>query len=273
MRLVNAEFRKLVTTNMWWLFALGALVCWAGTFGINAIVAHVTLNPANAADFSGDAASTVDPVYQAANLYTSGQLFGLLFVVLIGIVMVTSEFHHQTVTSTFLTVPHRTSVISAKLAVAGVTGVLFWIITTALNIPATMIFLRASEDLPNYLSDGSVQRAILLNGLAYLLWGLFGVGIGVLIRSQVAATVTAALAYLIGTLAVSIVFSLLASWLDQDWIRQIQYGLPSIASGIMVAGRNVAGQPDYWVGAVVLIVWTLVTAAIGTLITRTRDIS
>jgi ABC-2 type transport system permease protein len=276
MRLVKAEVVKLLTTNTWWLFALGAFVTWAGTFAINATVAHFTMGASAPQDVSAEDAANFavvsDQIYQAANLYTSGQFFGLLFVVLLGIVMVTSEFYHQTATSTFLTTPHRTAVISAKLVVAAVAGLLFWLFTTALNIPATMIFLGA-EDLPTHLGDSIVQRALLLNGLAYLLWGILGVGIGVLIRSQIAATVTSVLAYLLGTALIGVLFTLLAGWLDQDWIEKIQYGLPSVASGLMVAGRNLPNQPDYWVGAVVLIVWAVVTGTIGTLITRRRDIS
>jgi ABC-2 type transport system permease protein len=41
----------------------------------------------------------------------------------------------------------------------------------------------------------------------------------------------------------------------------------------MVSGTNLPGQPQFWVGAVVLIAWTVVYGVIGTLITRTRDIS
>ncbi|GIF78254.1 ABC transporter permease subunit [Asanoa siamensis] len=276
MRLVKAEVVKLLTTNTWWLFALGAFVTWMATFALNATVAHFTMGASTPEGASAEDAANLavvgDQIYQAANLYTSGQLFGLLFVVLLGIVMVTSEFYHQTVTSTFLTTPHRTAVISAKLIVAGFAGLLFWVVTTGLNIPATMIFLQA-ENLPTHLGDADVLRAILLNGLAYVLWGIFGVGIGVLIRSQVAATVTAVLAYLLGTALIGVLFTLLAGWLDQDWIEKIQYGLPSVASSLMVAGRNLPNQPDYWVGAVVLIVWAVVTGTIGTLITRKRDIS
>jgi len=276
MRLVNAEFRKLLTTNTWWLFALGALATWAATFALNAVFAHFTLTEQAPTDVSPEDAATFaaasDQVYQAANLYTSGQFCGLLFVVLLGILMVTNEYHHQTATSTFLTTPHRTAVISAKLGVAAFIGVLFWLFTTALNVPATMIFMR-SEDMPALLGESAVQRAILLNLLAYVLWGIFGVGIGVLIRSQIAATVTAVLAYVLGTALVGVLFTLLATWLKQDWIEDIQYALPSIASGVMVAGREIPGQPDYWVGAVILVAWAVATGVIGTLITRKRDIS
>ncbi|MEJ3743981.1 ABC transporter permease subunit [Actinomycetes bacterium KLBMP 9797] len=277
MNLVRSEFLKIRTTNMWWLFALGAFLLWALTFFINAVTAYVTLAESTTPEgmSAEDAATfeaTQDVVYQAANLYTSGQFFGLMFVLLLGIVLVTSEFHHQTITTTFLTTPHRTAVITAKLVAAALTGAAFWLVTTLINIPATMIFL-ATQDLPNEFGDPAVFRAIGLNLVAYLLWGILGVGFGVLIRSQIGATVTAVVLYVIGTLAVGIIFQLLAVWLEARWIINLQYGLPSSASTLMVSGRNLPDQPEYWVGAVVLVVWALVTGTIGTLITRTRDVS
>ncbi len=273
--LIRSEFIKLRTTNAWWLFGLGAFGMLALAFLYNAVVAHYTLTETPEGLDAEEAAqfeATRDVVYQAANLFTSGQFFGLLFVMLIGIVLITSEFQHQTVTTTFLTTPHRTAVILAKLAVAALTGAFFWLVTTAINIPATMIFL-STQDVSNHLGDWPVTRAILLNLLAYLLWGILGVGFGVLIRSQIGATVTAVLLYVLGTVAVGIIFTLLAELLDWDWVQDVQYALPSIASGLMVAGRNIPGQPEFWVGAVVLVVWAVVTGTIGTLITRTRDIS
>ncbi|MGN9906489.1 ABC transporter permease subunit [Phytohabitans sp. LJ34] len=276
LNLVRSEFIKLRTTNAWWLFGLGAFGMLALAFFFNALGAHFTLSETSTEGLSAEEAAqfeaTRDVVYQAANLYTSGQFFGLLFVMLVGIVLITNEFHHQTVTTTFLTTPHRTSVILAKLAVAALTGAFFWLITTAINIPATMIFL-STEHVSNHFGDWPVTRAILLNLVAYLLWGTLGVGFGVLIRSQIGATVTAVVLYVIGTLAVGIFFQLIANWLDWDWFDDLQYGLPSIASGLMVAGRNIPGQPEFWVGAVVLVAWAVVTGTIGTLITRTRDIS
>jgi ABC-2 type transport system permease protein len=276
LNLVRSEFIKLRTTNAWWLFGLGAFGMLALAFFFNALGAHFTLAETSTEGLSAEEAAqfeaTRDVVYQAANLYTSGQFFGLLFVMLIGIVLITSEFHHQTVTTTFLTVPHRTAVILAKLAVAALTGAFFWLITTAINIPATMIFL-STEHVPNHFGDWAVTRAILLNLVAYLLWGILGVGFGVLIRSQIGATVTAVVLYVIGTLAVGIFFQLIANWLDWDWFDDLQYGLPSIASGLMVTGRNIPGQPEFWVGAVVLVAWAVVTGTIGTMITRTRDVS
>lgn len=277
MNLVRSELLKIRSTNTWWLLGLGALVMLALAFLLNAVSAHFArsgqaqtegLSPEQAAQV----AAQQDEIYQAANLYTSGQFFGLLFVTLLGIMLVTSEFHHQTATTTFLTTPHRTAVIVAKLVSAALLGALFWLITTVLTIPATVIFL-STQDAATHLGDGAIIRAMLLNLLAYVLWGILGVGFGVLIRSQIGATVTAVVLYLVGTAAAGIIFTVLQAWLKLDWITKVQVIVPSIASQLMISGTNLPGNPPQWVGAAVLIGYAVVTGAIGTLVLRRRDIS
>jgi len=203
---------------------------------------------------------------------TSGQYFGLMFVLLLGIITVTNEFHHQTATATFLATPHRTAVIAAKTAAAGMFGAMLWFVTTLITVPATIIFLHA-EGVDPAFGDSAVIRAIGLNLVAYVLWALIGIGIGVLIRSQIGATVTAMVVYTIGTIAVSAIVGLMVNLLHWDWVDNVRWAVPSIASGLMVNGVDLPGQPHYWVGGLVLLAWVVATGLIGTLIMRTRDIS
>jgi ABC-2 type transport system permease protein len=275
-KLVRSEFLKMRTTNSWWLFALGALGLLAVAFLYNALVAHYLFGDASPEGMSAqDAANfeaTRTSVYQAANLFTSGQFFGLLFVMLLGIVLVTNEFHHQTATTTFLTTPHRTLVVLAKLVTAALGGAGLWLVSTVINIPATKIFL-GTEHVSDHLGEWPITRAILLNLLAYTLWGILGVGFGILIRSQIAATVTAVVLYLVGTTVAGIAFTLVSRALDAEWVEKLQVTVPSIASSLMITGSKLPGNPPQWSGAAVLIGYALVTGAIGTMLVRRRDIS
>jgi ABC-2 type transport system permease protein len=279
MRLIRSEFLKIRTTNVWWLFALGAILLLALAFAFNALRMHIgVIDPPPEASVGMDPqqaatlAALKAPAALTAFMVTSGQYFGLLFVLLIGIITVTNEFHHQTATTTFLATPHRTAVIVAKTVAAAIFGALLWLVTTAVTIPATLIFLNA-EGIKPALGDSAVIRSILLNLLAYVLWALIGVGIGVLIRSQIGATVTAMVVYTVGTLAVSIIVGVLVNVLHWNWVNNVQWAFPSIASGLMVNGADIPHQPHYWVGGLILLAWAVVTGLIGTLITRTRDIS
>lgn len=275
-RLVRSEYLKLRTTNAWWLFVLGALVMLALAILFNWLQADFAFGQESPEDMSEEDAATFQAMrgatYQAANLYTSGQFFGLMFVMLVGIVIVTGEFHHQTATSTFLTTPHRTAVILAKLCIAALFGAALWLVSLAINTPAT-IGILSIYDQSNLLGEWAVQRAILLNLLAYALWGVLGIGLGVLIRSQIGATITGAVLYLVGTTAITILVAVLNAWLGWEWIENVQYAIPSVASELMVRGGDLPDEPPFWVGALVLVGWALVTGVVGTLITRRRDIS
>ena len=277
MNLVRSELLKIRTTNTWWLFGIGALVTLALAFVVNAVSAYVSLTgpqdlqgvPAEQAE---QARASANDVFQAANLFTSGQYFGLLFVLLLGILVVTNEFYHQTATTTFLTTPRRTLVVGAKLVTAALSGALLWLVTTLLTVPATLIYFGIQGWDP-HLGSWDVTRAILLNLLAYVLWGILGVGFGVLIRSQIGATITAVVLYLVGTTAANVVFFLLQQWLHWDWISKLAVIVPSIASSLMISGTELPGNPPQWVGAVVLIGYAAVTGTVGTMIMRRRDIA
>ncbi|MBM7079004.1 MULTISPECIES: ABC transporter permease [Micromonospora] len=274
MNLVRSELLKIRTTSTWWIFGLITVPLWALTALINWLQTDALANnnfgdvPADQAD-QIQAAQSVDSL--AANVYTNGQFFGLMIVMLLGIIVVTSEFFHQTVTTTFLTVPHRTAVMLAKLAAAAILAVLFWLVTTVFNLAFGALVMN-SVDLGSQLGSGAVWRATALNGLAYLLWSVLGVGIGVLIRSQIGATVTGILLYLGGAVGAAIAISILAArW--GDWINDLQVLVPSLASSLMVSGTEIPGNPPRWAGAVVLIGYAVVAGAIGTLTMRRRDIS
>src|SRR5215813_10158669 len=99
-------------------------------------------------------------------MMTSGQFFGVLFVMLLAILVVTNEFFHQTATATFMTNPHRTVVIMAKLAAAAVFAVLFWLISTVLDLATTTIYLH-TQHVSISLGDWVVLRSVLLNLLAF----------------------------------------------------------------------------------------------------------
>ncbi|MFE9688240.1 ABC transporter permease [Micromonospora sp. NPDC005806] len=274
MNLVRSELLKIRTTNTWWIFGLITLPLWALALLFNWLQAE-TLTSGNMGDVPADQADQLEAVRSAAslaaNIYTNGQFFGLLIVMLLGIVVVTSEFFHQTVTTTFLTAPHRTAVMLAKLAAAGVLALFFWLGTTLLNLVFGPLILNA-VDVGAHLDSGAVWRAVALNGLAYLLWSVLGVGIGVLIRSQIGATVTGILLYLGGTIGAAIAIGLLAQKFG-DWINKLQLLVPSLASSLMVSGTEIPGNPPRWAGAAVLIGYAVVAGVIGVLTIRRRDIS
>lgn len=270
--LVRAELLKIRTTGVWWWLALGALAATVVALAFNMFLAYQAFN--NPELFGGEEAGGLsDPLYHASNVYTSGQFFGLLLVMLLGILMVTNEFFHQTATVTFLVTPHRTVVILNKLVTAVLGGLVFWFFTTALDLVAGGVFF-STQEYGAMLGEWPVQRSILLNLAAYAVWTVFGVAIGTLIRGQLAATLTATVLYVVGTQIASLVFVLLSYVFDNESLLEWQVLIPSIASQVMTTGgEDIPGTPAWWVGALILLTYAVVAGVAGVLITRRRDIS
>jgi ABC-2 type transport system permease protein len=274
--LIRSEYLKIRTTNTWWIFGLGTVGATALALLVNMLQAHYFLKGTPPADDQDRATWLLqhNPVTQAANIFTSGQFFGGMFVMVLAILMITNEYHHQTATSTFLTTPHRTSVVLAKFVTAMIASLFFWLLTTVFDVIAGTIFFNA-EHIPSHLGDWPVLRAILINLAVFALWAVFGVGIGVLIRSQIGATVTATLLYVVGTqIAGIITFLIHQFWIKKDWVLTMQVLVPARAAEIAVSPTKLFPQsPPEWVGAVVLIGYGVVLGLIGTSIMRNRDIS
>jgi ABC-2 type transport system permease protein len=274
--LIRSEYLKIRTTNTWWIFGLGTIGATALALLVNILQAHYFLTGTPPTGAEDQAAFTLqhNVITQAANIYTSGQFFGGLFVMVLAILMITNEYHHQTATSTFLTTPHRTAVVLAKFVTAAIASVFFWLLTTVLDIITGAIYLKA-EGYGSQLGEWSIQRAVLINLMVFVLWAVFGVGIGVLIRSQIGATVTATLLYVAGTqVAYIVTFLVHQFWIKKDWVLTLQVLVPARAAEIAVSPNKLFEQsPPEWVGAAVLIGYGLVLGLIGTSIMRKRDIS
>ena len=274
MRLIGAELLKIRTTSTWWIFTLILLPLYALAVLYNWGTANIT-SGVDTSDVPADQAEIVrvssEAVNVATTLYTSGQFLGVLLVMLLGAIIVTNEFFHLTATTTFLTTPHRERVILAKLAAAVLLGLLFWLITTILNL-IVVPFILNNLEMPAQLGEPAIWRAIGLNALAFALWAIVGVGAGVLIRSQLGATLTLSIAYVIGTFGASLVFFLLTEYVA-DWFSKLQVLVPTTASTLMISGTELPGNPPRWVGAVVLIGYAVITGVIGTMIMKRRDVS
>jgi ABC-type transport system involved in multi-copper enzyme maturation permease subunit len=271
-RLVKAELLKLGTTRTWWGLAGGivggaliALFFW-GTV-INAEF--------DAARKAGDRLTIAELDQRAAEVYTAGQFFGLMFVMLLGVLMVTNEYQHQTATATFLVTPKRERVVVAKLVTALGAGVVAWLAVTALDL-GVGVFLHQVFDSPDRLDRWPVRQAILLNLLAYALWAAIGVGIGVLLRRQTAAVVTATVVYALGTFVASFLVQALYTMWSEDWILVASVLVPTIASAHMTAGVDYLATVEMWprwTGAAVLLGWAVSAGATGVWIMRRRDVT
>lgn len=283
-RLVKSELLKIRTTNTWWIFGIAVVLLTGLALLFNCVQADHYLN-SPPPDFTGDDPQFAQQIQaqdlaqrqvvtQAANIFTSGQYFGGLFVLLLGILLITNEYYHQTATTTFLTTPHRTTVVAGKLSTAMLAAGFFWLLTMVIDLVVGVIFFKA-EGFDNHLGDWQVQRAMLFNLMVFALWAVLGVGFGALIRSQIGATITAVLLYVVANQVIQGIFQVLYfAVIKKDWILTAQIIVPARAAEIFVSPVRLFPQsPPYWVGGLVLLGYGVIAGAIGTLILRRRDVS
>jgi ABC-type transport system involved in multi-copper enzyme maturation permease subunit len=301
-RLIRAELLKVRTTSLWWVFALLALVLTLITVVVNLMMADGQISDAalrsqqmmpDYSQLSGQALADAQQQYLrsadvhhflvvgVANVLTSGQYFGLLLMVILGAVVVTNEFRHQTATTTFLATPRRTVVIFAKLAAAALLAGMFWLGTAVVNFVFGSYYFLSNYSLP--LGEWPVLRALMVNLLAYVIWAILGVGLGVFLRSQLGATMTGSAFYLLSYPIASVLFTILYRFVISDaHIFNWMIVVPGVASDVLispdpvvmgVASDGTMTGPPWWVGALVLIGYGLLAGVVGTLITRKRDIS
>jgi ABC-type transport system involved in multi-copper enzyme maturation permease subunit len=277
-RLLRAEFMKLRTTSAGWVFLTGFIMFTALALTINGFGNYSLLHPeqglvspAQALAQTAHARSPAGAAAMTASMMTSGQLFGVLFALLLGVVIVTSEFANQTAAVTFVTVPRRVTVIRAKMAAAACCGALFWLIGLVIAAVATPLFLY-TQHVSAPLAGWTVTRSVLLNLLAFVAWGIFGLGLGAVLRSQLASVVAAVVVYA-GSFGAILVFTALYNLFHQGWMLGAPVIAPAVASEVMItSGPAFPNAPPAWVGGIILIGYVVALAAGGIALTKRRDV-
>jgi ABC-2 type transport system permease protein len=247
-RLVRAEFTKLATTRV--VYGMAAVMA---AFAVLTVVALATTP-----DIEGNPALSADslPMFVAAPVtLVSGAAL------LLGILGVAGEFRHQTVTQTFLVTPDRGRVVAAKLVAYPLAGIALALATLAVTAAAAAGWLAAKGITPSLL-DARLGRVVGVAVLGAGLCGLVGVGVGALVRNQVAA--------LVGTL----VWVLLVEGLLMGLLNAPSLGkwLPSAAAAAAITSPGGA-HLSRLAGTLVFAAYGLALALVGTRLVVRRDIT
>ena len=150
---------------------------------------------------------------------------------------------------------------------------LFWLLSTVVDLIATPIFLH-SQHVSISLTDPTVVQSVALNLLAFVMWAVFGLGLGTLIRSQIGSVVTGMVAYLIGYVAVAIIFQLIYHFYHHSIVLAAAVVAPAVAAQVMTSPTRIYDHAaPQWVGLLVMIGYALVMGGIGIALTRRRDVS
>jgi ABC-2 type transport system permease protein len=152
-------------------------------------------------------ANSDDPSADVTNNVLAGVAPGLLLIGVLGVLTMTSEYSSGMVRATLAAVPDRRVLLAAKAAVFG--GVTL----AVAEATAFTAFLAGRAALPARvaapgLGDPGVLRAVVLSGVGMALIGLFGLGLGALVRHSAAAlAVYAGAVFVVGQLLVAVASS------------------------------------------------------------------
>jgi ABC-2 type transport system permease protein len=236
-RLLRGEMIKVRTTRT----ALG--------FGTAAVL--LTL----AATLISILANDLVSVQDKQNALNFGGGIGIVLL-LFGAVGATGEFRHRTLAPAVLIAPDRFRLVLARLGAYSFTGLLFGFAmgVIALGIGAA---LMGGEPGPALATSDYVKLGA--GGLIdVLLAAAIGVGVGTLVRNQVAAVV--------GILVWLSIIEPLTGVIDDSWVK---YTLGSTLNRVGLGGDH---EMAWGTSVLLLAVWAVVLCAAGALLDRRRDV-
>lgn len=254
--LMKSEWRKLASTKLVWILLLAAIA-----FDSLNVVVLVLVAPDTVAGLAGKN-PLADPAYLTTVLASAGA--ASVFVLILGIIGMTGEYRHMTITSTLLATPRRGRVLLGKGLTYAIVGAAFAVISVLAVVVLTLITLIGKD---HAAIDASMVGRILVGvmlGLA--IYAVVGISLGALIKNQIAAIV------------IALVWVLLAEPLVGALVEGTAKWLPG---GALNAAMNVTtdaelGSVDVlsvWGGAALLLAYAVVFAAIASVTTVRRDIT
>jgi ABC-2 type transport system permease protein len=247
--LARAEFLKLTTTRLWpWMLLLGLAMTGATT---SAAIGFAEPGPLGLQTAAGQRTVFAQAT---ATLVVAG---------ILGIVAVTGEFTQQTATPTFLATPRRGRVVGAKLLTYAAAGLVYATACTVVVLGVALPWL-AAKDVDVVLSGTDLARTLGGVALEVALYAVLGVGLGCLMRNQIAAIVGFVVyIFVLGPILTGVPAT---SELAQYLPYQAGNALGRLTSSVDAA---MLGQAS---GGLVLLAWAFSFAALGTRVAIRRDI-
>jgi ABC-type transport system involved in multi-copper enzyme maturation permease subunit len=115
-----------------------------------------------------------------------GTSIGALFAALLGALSITGEFRTGTIRPTFLVTPLRTRIIAAKVITSMLAGAGIGLVAQSLTAGGEAVGL-AARGIHIELGSGDYAQLLAGGALSAALFAAIGVGVGAIVRNQVAA--------------------------------------------------------------------------------------
>lgn len=252
---LRIEVRKLTTTRTWWVLGLVAIA-------VAALVTILTV--------AGAESSQHPPLDIFTGALIGGVQTAYMITAIVGITAVAGEYRHHTATASYLAVPHRGRLISAKLLVLAGYGLVIGVIVVGVCSAIAAPWLSTRHLLNGALTTAGVARAVIGGTVAIAVMTAVGVAVGALLRNQIVA-VGALLVYL---------FAIEQAVNNISVTRAVYPYLPGGAvQALAFSGHHAFGSAtgaellNPWLAAAVIIGYAIVITAIAVRTSIRRDVS
>jgi len=170
-RLIRSEVFKLRTTRTFYGVTIGAV-------GLVVIIALIASLAGSFSETDTEAGADLMGIAGIVQLFT----------LVLGILAVSTEYRHGTITPSLLVVPDRTRLVLAKLAAHVVAGLVIGALAYGLCALIVLPILNA-RDVETGLEGSELVKILVGGSIAAALFAGLGVGVGALVRNQVGAIV------------------------------------------------------------------------------------
>lgn len=173
--LVRAEYRKIVTTRLWWalLIPIAVLSFFASWFGtaIGAI-----------AEMQAAASRPIPVGLLTVSMATN---FSTIFAAVFGAMSIAGEHRNRGITTTYLTATRRSAVLVAKLVTHAGVGLTYGLVNVLFASFGALLGagIDGFGDIADWFAVGGAGV------LAMVLWTLLGVGFGAMVANSVIAII------------------------------------------------------------------------------------
>jgi ABC-2 type transport system permease protein len=186
------------------------------------------------------------------------------FALVLGLLAVTTEFRHGTITPTLLATPDRMRLIVAKLSAHVTAGLVLGVVAYALAAILMSIILPL-RDISTGLSFGDGAEQVVGGVVCIALLAAIGVGVGAVIRNQVGAV--------IGGLAWFFMIEPLLTAIPKvgDWIGD--YGIGGAVAAVSASQFDGGAEISQLAGGLLLLGYAVLFAVGGAVMMRRRDVT
>jgi ABC-2 type transport system permease protein len=252
---IRSELLKIRTTAVPWVLAGIAVL-------INGLLILVIFLSRN---YGGPGDDVPHTTQQLRNLLGSG-FQGYLLALMLGVLLITIEFRHKTVTTSFLVTPRRPAFVAGKLITAAILGALLGVLMLIVALVGGGLTLTARGGSFTGLVH---QIPAVAPGfiLVFALFSILGVGIGSILTNQVAAIMV--------SLGWFIILEAILIGLVHGAFRWVPTGAADAASNLTRNGGNGIHLTlfSWWQGGLLMLAYGLVFAGIGSILLTSRDIT